>query len=73
MRSAGVSVWQFLAPALALAALLGLFNLAAVDPIAANMYESYQRMDQSLLRRNASLDSRSRAWRVDPSCFAPYS
>lgn len=53
MRASGVSVWQFLAPALAAAGLLGALNLAAVDPLAANMYESYQRMDQSLLRRNA--------------------
>jgi len=54
MRSAGVSVWQFLAPALVLAGVLGLINLTAVDPLAANMYESYQRMDQGLLRRNAA-------------------
>jgi len=54
MRSAGFSVWQFLAPALVLAALLGVVNLAAFDPLAASMYESYQRLDQSLLRRNAA-------------------
>ena len=54
MRSAGVSVWQFLAPALVLAGLLGVVNLTAIDPLAANMYESYQRMDQSLLRKNAA-------------------
>jgi lipopolysaccharide export system permease protein len=40
--------------ALVLAGLLGIVNLTAVNPIAANMYESYQRMDQSLLRRNES-------------------
>lgn len=54
MRSVGISVWQFLAPALALAGLLGVINLAAVGPLAANMYESYQRLDQSLLRKNAA-------------------
>ncbi|MCA0199481.1 MAG: LPS export ABC transporter permease LptG [Proteobacteria bacterium] len=54
MRSAGVSVWQFLAPALILAGLLGILNLAAIDPLAATMYESYQRMDQTLLRKNAA-------------------
>jgi lipopolysaccharide export system permease protein len=54
MRSAGVSVWQFLAPALVLAAVLGVANLAALDPLAASMYESYQRLDQSLLRKNAA-------------------
>lgn len=54
MRSAGVSAWQFLAPALALAAALGVANLAVLDPLAASMYESYQRLDQSLLRKNAA-------------------
>lgn len=54
MRSAGVSVWQFIAPALVLAGGLGVVNLAAVDPLAASMYESYQRLDQSLLRKNAA-------------------
>lgn len=54
MRSAGVSVWQFLSPALVLAATLGVVNLAAIDPLAASMYESYQRLDQSLLRKNAA-------------------
>lgn len=54
MRSAGISVWQFLAPALVLAGFIGVFNLAAFDPMAANMYENYQRMDQSLLRRQAT-------------------
>jgi len=50
IRSAGVSVWQFLAPPLALTAVLGLLNLAIVDPLASNMYDSYQRMDDSLIR-----------------------
>ncbi len=50
IRSAGVSVWQFLFPPLAITAALGLFNLAIIDPLAANMYDSYQRMDDSLIR-----------------------
>lgn len=54
IRSVGVSVWQFLAPALVLAGVLGILNVTAIDPLAANMYESYQRLDQSLLRRNTT-------------------
>jgi len=50
IRSAGVSVWQFLMPPLALTALLGVINLAVVDPLAATMYDSYQRMDDNLIR-----------------------
>ena len=56
IRSAGVSVWQFLAPPLVVTAAFGLFNLAIVDPLAASMYDSYQRMDESLIRgRNTTL------------------
>ena len=50
MRSAGISVWQFLAPPLAITAALGLFNLTVVDPLAASMYDTYQRMDDNLMK-----------------------
>ena len=50
IRSAGVSVWQFLAPPLVLTAIFGVLNLAIVDPVAADMYDSYQRMDENLIR-----------------------
>jgi lipopolysaccharide export system permease protein len=57
IRAAGVSVWQFLAPPLVLTAVLGLINLMIVDPLAANMYDSYQRMDDSLIRgQDTTLD-----------------
>ena len=54
MRSAGVSVWQFLAPALIASGALGAVNLMAIDSLAADMYESYQRLDQTLLRKNTA-------------------
>ncbi len=50
IRSAGLSVWQFLTPPLAITAMLGLINLAIIDPLAAGMYDSYQRMDGNLIR-----------------------
>lgn len=50
IRSAGVSVWQFLLPPLLITAVLGLVNLAIFDPLAANMYDSYQHMDDNLIR-----------------------
>lgn len=57
IRAAGVSVWQFLLPPLALTALLGLINLALFDPLSANMYRSYQRMDDNLIRgQSTTLD-----------------
>ena len=54
IRSAGVSVWQFLAPPLILTAAFGVLNLAIVDPLAASMYDSYQRMDDNLIRGEAT-------------------
>lgn len=54
MRAAGISVWQFLAPPLALTLVLGVFNLTVVDPFAASLYESYQRLEDSMIRRNST-------------------
>ena len=54
MRAAGVSVWQFLAPPLVLTLALGAVNLAVVDPFAANLYDSYQRLEDGLIRRNTT-------------------
>ena len=54
IRSAGMSVWQFLAPPVLLAAAIGVFNLVAVDPLSAGMYDAYQRMEDALIRRSAT-------------------
>ncbi len=54
MRAAGISVWQFLAPPLALTLVLGFLNLAVVDPFAASLYETYQRLEDSLIRRTST-------------------
>lgn len=50
IRSAGVSIWQFLAPPLTITAVFGILNLAVIDPLAASMYDSYQRLDDHLIR-----------------------
>jgi len=50
MRSAGVSVWQLLGPPLAVVGVIGMVNLFIVNPVAANLYETYQRMEGMLLR-----------------------
>jgi lipopolysaccharide export system permease protein len=54
MRAAGVSVWQFLAPPLVLTLALGFANLAVFDPFAANLYDSYQRLEDALIRRSTT-------------------
>lgn len=51
MRSAGVSVWQLLGPPLVVVGLIGVFNLLVLNPFAANLYDTYQRMEDALLRR----------------------
>ena len=54
IRSAGVSVWQVLAPPMILAAVIGVLNLTVIDPVAASMYESYKRMEEGLIRNKAT-------------------
>lgn len=54
MRSAGVSVWQFLAPTLLLVAGLGVFNLTIVNPFSASLYEAYQQLEDELLLKKAN-------------------
>jgi lipopolysaccharide export system permease protein len=50
-RAAGVSAWQFLAPVAAMAFLLGIINVIAFNPLAATLYQRYEKMqDQMLLR-----------------------
>jgi len=51
MRSAGFSVWQVLGPPLAVVGVVGLLNLTILNPIAAGMYDSYQRKEDELLHR----------------------
>ena len=52
IRSAGLSVWQFLAPPVILAGIIGAVNLAIVDPVSASMYDTYKRMEEGLIRSN---------------------
>jgi lipopolysaccharide export system permease protein len=47
-RAAGVSAWQFVAPALASAILLGLLATVAYNPISANLRELSKRMEAEL-------------------------
>jgi len=44
-RAAGVSVWQFLAPALGIGLLTGIFMVVAFNPLAASMNAQYERVE----------------------------
>ncbi len=51
-RSAGISAWQFLTPVLLVALLIGVFNVAAFNPMAATLYKRYQKLEETMLMRN---------------------
>ena len=54
-RAAGVSVWQFLMPALLVALGLGVFTLVAFNPLASALVARYEALDRTLLAQPASL------------------
>lgn len=53
-RAAGVSAWQFLFPVIALAFMLGLFQITVLNPLASTTLTRYERLESSLLRGNKS-------------------
>jgi lipopolysaccharide export system permease protein len=55
VRAAGISVWQFLLPALAISLLIGGFRLAVLNPVGAVLYSSYEQTEAKLLRGRSSL------------------
>ena len=54
-RAAGVSVWQFLAPALICAFAVGVVAIAVFNPIAAHMQREYSLLDNRILRKAGDL------------------
>jgi lipopolysaccharide export system permease protein len=54
-RAAGVSVWQFLLPALLIAALLGSFVVTVFNPFAAAMVSRFEQMEARFLQGKSSL------------------
>ena len=53
-RAAGVSVWQFLTPVVALVFLVGTFEITCFNPFAAICYARYERMQDELNMRHAN-------------------
>jgi len=64
VRGAGISVWGFLSPMLAVCVLLGLFEMAAVSPLGAAMGSRIDRLKyrHSLSRKNPMLFSQDGLW-----------
>lgn len=54
-RAAGVSAWDFMLPAIALAFLIGVFNVAIFSPIASVTTSRYEWLESNYLRGHSSL------------------
>jgi lipopolysaccharide export system permease protein len=55
VRASGMSVWQFLAPALVLAALLGVLSVAVYNPVAAAMMGRFEDLEARYIKGKPSL------------------
>ena len=53
-RAAGVSVWQFLLPGVALALALGVFVVTVFNPLASTMLSRFERLDAKYIRGQTS-------------------
>lgn len=54
-RAAGVSVWQFLMPALVIAVVIGAFSATVFNPLSSAMVSRYEQMEAKFLRGRPSL------------------
>jgi len=54
-RAAGVSVWQFLAPCIAVAVLLSLLILTVINPLGATMLSKFERLEAQSFQGQASM------------------
>ena len=55
VRGAGVSAWQFLLPVLLLALMIGVFKIAAFNPLASVAQSRYEQLENKYLRGRTSL------------------
>lgn len=64
IRTAGVSIWGFLAPVLLATFLIGVINVGVINPISAKMNEIYETLDYRFKTRNpnAMLFSEKGLW-----------
>ncbi len=60
-RAAGISVWQFLTPAVLVALLIGIFAVTIFNPIASVAEANYEKLDASVLREGSDQLSLSSA------------
>ena len=52
-RAAGISAWEFLAPVMTIALVIGVSNVVAFNPLAAALYQRYETLQDQLLLRSS--------------------
>ena len=52
-RTAGLSVWQFLTPAVVVALLVGVIAVTVFNPVASSMETTYEQLDKHFLRQGS--------------------
>ena len=52
-RAAGLSVWQFLTPAVVVALLVGVIAVTVFNPVASSMESTYEQLDKRFLRQGS--------------------
>ncbi|HVI51907.1 MAG TPA: LPS export ABC transporter permease LptG [Candidatus Sulfotelmatobacter sp.] len=53
-RSAGISVWQFLAPVGGVVFMIGILNVTAFNPLSARMYQRYEQLQDDMALRGGN-------------------
>ena len=54
MRSAGVSIWGFLTPVCLATFVVGVINITLVNPVAADLYNMFETLEQRMMTRDPS-------------------
>lgn len=60
LRSAGLSVWQFIVPIVVTALLIGLLKIMMINPLSAIFLSRYEKMEAQILEKRTSLISLSK-------------
>jgi lipopolysaccharide export system permease protein len=68
MRSVGVSIWQFLGPAMVVVGGIGVIDVTMINPLSAALYKTYERMeDRLILNHQGAFDlSKEGMWLREP-------
>src|SRR5258708_31966690 len=65
-RSAGVSAWQFVAPAIFFALMIGIASTGLYNPLSASLREESNRLEAELFGRNLRIENSGRGFLIPP-------